>query len=206
MIFRLLHASTICLGAVLQMFWGDGIALLDYPRAGRYIVTMRWLQSISLVWLLILIGALALIFGLRAFFAWMAVSRDAKADYAYKQANGMVPDVLDRENYEQIYRRVYSPRGPIHVAGAMIAILLVTPLAMKLFELGFNLLYNLSGQSRVIEPGYLVWHFFLFFSMIAVWVGVAYLAARRYHRTMPGSLQYEMDQYLYGDDDYGETF
>jgi len=69
-----------------------------------------------------------------------------------------------------------------------------------------NLIYNLSGQNGVIEPGYLVWHFFLFFGMSAVWVTIACHAAKRYHRTAPGSLQYEIDQHLYGDENYGESF
>lgn len=167
---------------------------------------MQKFEGISFIWALVLMGVLALIFGARTFLGWQQVRNDARADYDYKRANGMVPDAMDRESYEHIYRRVYGPRGPLHVAGAMIAILIATPLAMIGFEAGLNLIYNLSGQSRVIEPGYLVWQFFLFFGMIAVWVGIAYLAARRYHRTAPGSLQFEMDQHLYGDANFGETF
>lgn len=167
---------------------------------------MQKFEGISFVWALVLMGVIALVFGVRAFLGWLQVSSDAREDYDYKRNNGMVPDVMTRETYEKIYRRVYSPRGPLHVAGAMLAILVATPIAMIGFEAGLNLAYNLSGQSRVIEPGYLVWQFFLFFGMIAVWVGIAYLAARRYHRTAPGSLQFEMDQHLYGDADYGESF
>ena len=167
---------------------------------------MQFFDGISFIWALILMACLACLFGIRALLAWYGVRRDAQADYSYKQANGMVPDSIDRENYEKIYRKVYNPRGPIHIAAAMLGILLVTPLAMWLFEKGLNLLYNLSGQSRVIEPGFLVWHFFLFFGMIAVWVLVAYVVARNYHKSAPGSLQFEMDQYLYGDEDFGETF
>ena len=167
---------------------------------------MQKFQGISFVWALVLMAVLALIFGIRAFWGWRNVCSDAHADYEYKRANGMVPDAIERETYERIYRRVYGPRGPLHVAGAMLAILIATPIAMLGFEAGLNLIYNLSGQSRVIEPGYLVWQFFLFFGMIAVWVGIAYLAARRYHRTAPGSLQFEMDRHLYGDADYGEAF
>ncbi|MEP4052741.1 MAG: hypothetical protein ABJN22_10900 [Litorimonas sp.] len=167
---------------------------------------MQKFDGISFMWALVLMGAIALIYGVRAFLGWRQVRTDARADYDYKRANGMVPDAVNRETYEQIYGRVHGPRGPLHVAGAMLAILVVTPIAMLGFEAGLNLIYNLSGQSRVIEPGYLVWQFFLFFGMIAVWVSIAYLAARRYHRTAPGSLQFEMDQYLYGDEDYGETY
>jgi len=162
---------------------------------------MQIFQSISFIWALILMAVLALIFALRALLAWLVVRRDAQADYAYKYANGMVPDAIDREKYEQIYRKVYNPRGPIHVAGAMLAILVATPLAMWIFWEGLNLLYNLSGQNRVIEPGFLVWHFFLFFGIIAVWVWITYLAARHYHKTAPGSLQFELDKYLYGSDE-----
>lgn len=167
---------------------------------------MQAFDGISFMWALALLGGIALIFGVRAALGWRQVRSDARADYEYKLANGMMPDTMDRETYEQIYRRVYNPRGPIHVAGAMLAILVVTPIAMLVFEAALNFIYNLSGQSRVIEPGFLVWQFFLFFGMIFVWVGIGYLAARRYHQTEPGSLQFEMDQHLYGDVEYGQTF
>ncbi len=167
---------------------------------------MQKFEGISFVWALVLMGVIALVFALRAFIGWRQVRTDARDDFNYKQTRGMVPGAMTRETYEDIYRRVYNPRGPIHVAGAMVAILIVTPIAMWAFALGLNLIYNLSGQNRVIEPGYLVWQFFLFFGIIAVWVGIAYLAARRYHQKAPGSLQFEMDQHLYGEDDYGESF
>lgn len=158
------------------------------------------------MWALVLMGVIALTFAARACLGLLQVRGDARADYDYKRANGMLPDSISREPYEQIYRRVYSPRGPLHVAGAMLAILIATPIAMWGFALGLDLIYNLSGQNRVIEPGYLVWQFFLFFGIIAVWVGIGYLAARRYHQKAPGSLQFEMDQYLYGDSEFGERF
>lgn len=167
---------------------------------------MQKFEGISFVWALILMGVIALIFVIRAGLGWQQVRADARADYDYKRANGMVPDSMTRESYEKIYRHVYNPRGPLHVAGAMVAILIITPIAMWGFALGLDLIYHLSGQNRVIEPGYLVWQFFLFFGIIAVWVGIAYLAARRYHQKAPGSLQFEIDQYLYGDRDYGESF
>jgi len=167
---------------------------------------MKNFEGISFWWALFLMAGLALIFGVRAFLSHRQVIQDAKADYDYKRANGMLPDALGRETYERIYRRVYGPRGPAHVAIAMAAIVVATPLAMILFEFLFNLIYNLSGQNRVIEPGFLVWQFFLFFGMIGIWVWIGYLAARRYHQTAPGSLQFEIDQHLYGGEDFGESF
>ena len=108
-------------------------------------------------------GAVAFVFGLRALVAWLAIRRDAATDYDYKYANGMVPDALPRDAYEAIYRRVYAPRGPMYIAAGMLAILILTPVAMIAFSYGLNLLYNLSGQNRAIEPGYLVWQSFLVF-------------------------------------------
>lgn len=167
---------------------------------------MKSFDGISFWWVLVLMAAFVIVFGVRALWGSWQVHKDARDDYKYKRANTMMPDVLDEATYIKIYRRVYGPRGPIHVALAMLATLIATPLAMILFEKGLNLIYNLSGQNRVIEPGYLVWQFFLFFGMIAVWVGIAYLFARRYHQTAPGSLQFEIDHFLYGDEDFGETF
>jgi len=123
---------------------------------------MKSFEGISFLWAIALMAGLAAIFSLRALLAWLSVRRDARADFDYKRTQGMVPDAMDRDNYEKIYARVYGPRGPIHVAGAMLAILILTPVAMVVFEFVFNLLYNLSGQNRAIEPGFLVWQFFLF--------------------------------------------
>jgi len=167
---------------------------------------MQSFEGISFIWALVLMGVLAVVFSIRAFLAWQIIRRDAQADYAFKQSNGMLPGAIDREDYERIYRKVYNPRGPIHVAAAMIAILVITPFAMKAVEIIFELVYQLSGQSRVVEPGYLVWHFFLFFSMIAVWVGIGYLAARQYHMHAPGNLQFELDQHINGPADLSDQY
>ena len=167
---------------------------------------MQHFDGISFWWALILMAALALIFGLRAALGWVRVRKDARDDYVYKQGNNMMPGALTQSDYEKIYCRVYGPRGPIYVAAAMVGILVLTPLAMIAFEFLLNWIYNLSGQNRVIEPGYLVWQFFLFFGMIAVWVTIGYVASRRYHQTTPGSLQFEMDEHLYGDPEFGDTF
>jgi len=119
---------------------------------------MQSFQGISLIWVFIIMAGVAFIFGCRAFFAWLTVKQDAAADYTYKHANGMLPDALSREDYEAIYRRVYAPREAIYVAAGMLAVLLVTPIAMIIFEFGLNWIYNLSGQNRAIEPGFLAWH------------------------------------------------
>jgi hypothetical protein len=167
---------------------------------------MKSFEGISFLWaigLFVLIGG---IYGLRAWLGYRNVARDAASDYDYKHPQGMIPAGLSRAQYEAIYRRVHAPRAPGYIAVTVLGLLIATPIAMILLEQGLNFIYNVSGQPRSIEPGYLVWQFFLFFGVIATWVGVAYLAARRYHRLTPGNLQSEIDDVLYGGDDYGQDF
>lgn len=167
---------------------------------------MRSFEGISFWWALTLLGVIALIFGFRSWWGMQSVKSDARADYEYKLKNNMIPAGLDQTSYEQLYRRVHGPRAQFHIFIGVVAILLMTPIAMLVLEQGLNLIYNLSGQNRVIEPGFLVWQFFIFFGVLGTWVGVGYAVARHFHRTAPGSLQYEIDQHLYGGDNYGERF
>jgi len=113
---------------------------------------------------------------------------------------------LSREKYLQIYKRVFAPRAPLYMLFGIIGILIATPIAMIILEQVLNLAYNLSGQARVIEPGYLVWQFFLYFGVIATWVAIGYVTAREYHRRAPGNLQSEIDEAIYGDLDFGDEF
>jgi len=161
---------------------------------------MQVFQGNPFLYMALAFVAFGALFALRWALASWTVARDAAADYDYRQPQGMIPNGLSRERYEAIYRRVFAPRAPLYVAGTVLAILIVTPLAMVGLEQGLNLAYNLSGQSRVIEPGYLVWQFFLYFGLLFVWGGVAYLAARQYHRRTPGSLTSEINAALYGDE------
>lgn len=167
---------------------------------------MRSFDGISFWWALIGGLVLAAIFGLRAWLGRRQVRADARADYDYKAAQNMVPVGLSRDDYVAIYMRVYGPRAQTHIFAGFVAILIATPIAMFLLEQGLNFVYNLSGQSRVIEPGFLVWQFFIFFGLLGTWVAVAYVIARRYHSHTPGNLQFEIDRHLYDGVDMGERF
>ncbi|WP_427453234.1 hypothetical protein [Litorimonas sp. WD9-15] len=167
---------------------------------------MKSFDGISFWWALIGGAVLALILGVRSWLSYRQVRADAKDDYSYKTQHGMIPVGLSQTEYEAIYERVHAPRAQLHMFIGLVAILIATPIAMLILEQGLNLIYNLSGQSRVIEPGFLVWQFFIFFGLLFTWVGIAYLVARRYHSQTPGSLQFEIDQHLYAGTDYGERF
>lgn len=167
---------------------------------------MKSFDGISFWWALIGGMVLAVIFGLRAWLGRRRVRADAQADYEYKLAQKMVPPGLSQDEYSDIYMRVFGPRAQTHIFIGFVGVLIATPIAMFALEQGLNFIYNVTGQSRVIEPGFLVWQFFIFFGLLATWVAVAYAVARRYHSRAPGSLQFELDRHLYGGDDYGERF
>lgn len=161
---------------------------------------MTDLISSPLWFILGLLALIATFHSVKAVLGYLAVAKDAESDYQYKTERAMVPMKLPKESYLAIYKRVNNPRGSAYVAGGLWAILLTTPILFFVLGWILNAIYNLSGQNRVIEPGYLVWQFMLFFLVVMIWAGIAYAVARHYHRHTPGSLQFEIDEALYGED------
>ncbi len=149
--------------------------------------------GISFQWFLWFFAAIGLIYALRAVFGYYNIARDAKADYDYKYPQGMIDKRLDEESYVRVYRRVHNPRSSAYIAGTIFAIFAITPITMTIFEFIYEIIYNLSGQSRVIEPGFLVWQFLIFFFVIFNCAAIAYFIARRYHRRSPGTFLAEID-------------
>lgn len=134
----------------------------------------------------------ALVFTLRAVVGWVGLSREAEEDFRYREANAMVPMGASRERYVAAYRRVNAPRLSLHAAGALWAVLLLTPVIAVVLEFLLELLWQATGQSRVFEPGYLVWQFFIFFGLVGTWAAIGWIAARLYHGRAPGRLEDEL--------------
>jgi len=153
---------------------------------------MRSFEGISFWWAIVILAVIGLVYGLRAVLGYRTVARDAEDDYNYKQPQGMIDKRLSKDGYIRAYKRFYNPRGPAYVAGGIAAILILTWPAMALLEFILEQAWQLSGRSRVIEPGFLVWQFIIFFSVIAFWVFIASRTARRYHRYAPVTFRDEM--------------
>ena len=157
---------------------------------------MRSFEGISFWWAIAIFTVIGLVYALRAFIGYRAVARDAEDDYNYKQPQGMIDKRLSKEGYIRAYKRFHNPRGPAYVAAAVGAILVLTWPAMALLELVLEQAWQLSGRSRVIEPGFLVWQFIIFFSIIGIWVAISYVVSKRYHRSAPGTFAFEIEQEL----------
>lgn len=138
------------------------------------------------------VALVALLLSVRALIGWAGLSREAEADFTYRQQNEMIPPTITQDSFVKTYRRVNGPRAVSHAAIALWAVLLATPVIAKILEVLLDLLWKATGRSRVFEPGYLVWAFFIFFGLMGAWAGIAYLVARRYHATTPGRLEDEL--------------
>lgn len=138
------------------------------------------------------IGLVALLYTVRALIGWSRVGHEAREDFDYRRENDMLPPTVDRDIFTRVYRRVNGPRGETHVAAALWAVLLGTPIIAKILELLLEGLYQATGQSRVFEPGFLVWQFFIFFGLMGAWAGIAYLAARHFHKHAPARFDEEI--------------
>jgi len=157
-----------------------------------YITYMQKFEGISFLWAMAGLMLIGLIYGIRAFIGYRNVARDAESDYDYKYPKGMIDKRLSREGYIQAYKRSHNPRSAAYIAGTVAAILILTWPAMAVIGFALEQLYQATGRSRVFEPGFLVWQFLIFFAMIAIWVTIASMGARRYHRGAPISFRDEM--------------
>lgn len=153
---------------------------------------MQNFDGISFVWALLLLGTVALIYGIRAYIGFRNVAQDAEADYAFKQKENMLDPRLSKDGYIRAYRRFHNPRALGYMAAGITAILLLTAPALSLLQILLNQVWIWSGRSRVFEPGYLVWQFFIFFAVIGIWAFIAYVTARQFHKNAPTSLRDEI--------------
>jgi len=155
---------------------------------------MKNFEGISFIWAVVLLALIGLLYSFRAYVGFRDVARDAEEDYDYKQERGMLDGRLSRDGYIQVFKRLHNPRRPAYIATGIFAILSLTWPIMGALSVLLEQLYQLSGRSRVFEPGYLVWQFCIFFGIIFSWTAISYTMARRYHLHAPGTPQYETEQ------------
>ncbi len=153
---------------------------------------MQKFEGISFLWAIGLLVLIAIIYGTRAYIGYRNVARDAQADFEFKHAENMIDPRLTREGYIRAYTRFHNPRGLLYMAAGISAILLLTAPALLGIQILLNQLWILTNRSRIFEPGFLVWQFIIFFSLIGIWAAIAYVTARRFHKQAPISLRDEM--------------
>ncbi|MBL4870247.1 MAG: hypothetical protein JKX72_04775 [Robiginitomaculum sp.] len=149
-------------------------------------------NGISFVWVLAVLAVLSLVSGGRAWFSYRKLTQDAQADWAYQVAHNMQDLRLSEQSFVNVYRKVNAPRLPLYLAIGSALILGLTPIVLGLLNVLLWGLWRLNDSSRVFEPGYLVWEFFIFFGLIAFWALIGASVARRYHANGPGLMRDEL--------------
>lgn len=133
-----------------------------------------------LPWLLVL-GLLAL--GVRAWWGLRQATRDGREEWQFRQSR--FPERAygrSEEEFVRIHRRHAFPLGTLYGVGVVAVALLLSPVALGLMSAVWHTLWIWSGRPLNFSEGTLIWQFFLFFGLIAIWAGCAALAAWHYHR------------------------
>ncbi len=149
-------------------------------------------RGISFVWALAALACLVVVLGLRAWLVYRRLRAEAGADWDYRVSQNMQDLRLSKDGFVRAYYKVNAPRVSLYMAGGAALILALTPIAFAVINFGLWGVWKFSGESRVFEPGYLVWEFFIFFALIAFWTSVCAFVARRYHARAPGLMRDEL--------------
>lgn len=115
---------------------------------------------------------------------------------------------LTKTAYVRAYKKVHAPRGVLYIASVFSAILVLTPLAFAFINSILWTLWDSSDEpveisirgggikenveSLTYEPGNMVWGFFTFFGILAIWALIAGVAARHFYRHSPGLMRDEL--------------
>jgi hypothetical protein len=154
-------------------------------------MTVFW-SGISFLWALGAVAVLAMILSVRAFVAYKKLPGEAADDYDYRVAERMHDNKTSKQQYVHAYVRAHAPRTSAYFAATLAAITLLTFPAFSVINFALFGLWKASDESRVFEPGYLVWEFSIFFMLIMVWALIGAVGARLYHKKAPGLMRDEL--------------
>lgn len=167
-----------------------------------------YFQNPPFLWTIAAMAVLAIIFGLRTFLAYRRLPKDAAEDWDYQVSQNMQDLRVTKESYVRAYKKVHAPRAQLYIASVFASIFVLTPVAFAFINSILMTLWNSSDEpiqetvrgggirenveSLTFEPGNMVWGFFTFFGIIAIWALIAALAARHFYRNSPGLMRDEL--------------
>ncbi len=149
-------------------------------------------MSATQIFLWILAG-LALVFVANAGRRVWEALRDADSEWAWRREQGDAHALsLSQAQFRRAYFRAHGPRGQLYALGVGVACAIVATPALVLLAAVWRVGWIAGGRARDFGEGTLIWMFFMFFGLIAVWTGVSALAARRFHSRRPADLDEEI--------------
>lgn len=141
--------------------------------------------------IIILLG-LALVNAVRAVIVSTRIRREAPEDFKYRQTHGMIDASATENDFTKAFKRSHGARGSVYAAVTLFSAAILTPPLLAFISISYDFIWRMTGQDRAFEPGYLVWQFILFGSVIGGWCLIGYIGARLYYKNLPGSLETEI--------------
>ena len=128
-----------------------------------------------------------------ALFVRRSARQSAAEVYAVRQSEAASSlKGLSEGQFENAYLRAHGARAQIFLAVAMGGALIASPIALTLLRLIWRFFWARNGYPEFYAEGVLMWQFYMFFGLAAVWVMIAGYVARRYHAGAGQSLETEI--------------
>jgi hypothetical protein len=138
----------------------------------------------------LLVGGLVALFAVAALVRWLLAVRalrgEARAEFAQRQLEkpATVKSVSE-DAFVALYVDGFQPRWALYAAGGAAAALLVSPPALVLVPMIYDLIWEASGAPEWGGHSGYVYMFSLFFALCFIWAVVAATFARLAHRNTP---------------------
>ena len=136
------------------------------------------------------LGAAVLLFIAAALVRWFTAVRTLRADAAAEYASRVADKPasvkgLSEAEFITVYVDSFQPRWALYAAGGASAALAVSPAALILVPLGYDVIWRATGAAPWAGHTGYVYMFSLFFALCFIWAAVAGVFARLAHRRTP---------------------
>ena len=144
---------------------------------------------------LIALVLIALIFVIQLVLRWAALRREAREEWVDLSTN--TPEQVSgvrEEDFHRAYLRTHGPNGATLAAAVVGLNAALTPFALVVLMSVWHAGWIANGRPPMFSETTLVWQFYLFFGLIAIWGGVAFWFARVFHRRGRVTLDAELQR------------
>ncbi|MEE9272394.1 MAG: hypothetical protein V3U57_03905 [Robiginitomaculum sp.] len=153
---------------------------------------LDFLSDTPMLWGLYIGMVFTALFGIRAWLDYRVLEKDAAGDWDYRVTENMQNLRLTKDAYINIYKKVNAPRTALYLFIGGLAVIVLSPIVLAAGNAFLYLVWQVSGKSKVYQPGYLVWMFFLFFALIGLWVFIGARVSRHFHKHAPSTMRDEI--------------
>jgi hypothetical protein len=133
---------------------------------------------------------IALIIAVGLLFRWAiaiaGLKKDARSEYQSRLSDrAHTVEGVSQSVFVRIYVDGHSPRWTLYAAAALIAAIIITPVAVFGLQAFWAWITQLVNASDVFAPGYYPWMFYTFFGLVGAWAFCGFVAARFHHTRAP---------------------